>query len=157
MPEPRTTPTKGARGAGDTSGSQTLSRGLTALALLADHGSQTIQSLADLLGVHRSVAYRLVRTLEEHRLVVRAGGRLAHLYFDVLRLHERHAGGAVVMPRRRRCGRFRGGLLFLCGRIADMETEHQAAARGGADLEEVAPRQIGCCSRFRCAGHGKSS
>ncbi|MFA4840181.1 MAG: helix-turn-helix domain-containing protein [Agrococcus sp.] len=64
--------------AGETSGSQTLSRGLTALALLADHGSQTIQSLADLLGVHRSVAYRLVRTLEEHRLVVRdAAGRLS--------------------------------------------------------------------------------
>ncbi|MET4099553.1 DNA-binding IclR family transcriptional regulator [Agrococcus sp. UYP10] len=77
MPEPRTTPAKGAGGAGDTSGSQTLSRGLTALALLADHGSQTIQSLADLLGVHRSVAYRLVRTLEEHRLVVRAGGLLS--------------------------------------------------------------------------------
>lgn len=77
MPEPRTTPAKGAGSAGDTSGSQTLSRGLTALALLADHGSQTIQSLADLLGVHRSVAYRLVRTLEEHRLVVRAGGLLS--------------------------------------------------------------------------------
>ena len=40
--------------------SQTLSRGLTALSLLADHGRQSIQSLADLLGVHRSVAYRLV-------------------------------------------------------------------------------------------------
>lgn len=74
MPETRAPrPTSGA----DTSGSQTLSRGLTALALLADHGSQSIQSLADLLGVHRSVAYRLVRTLEEHRLVVRAGGLLS--------------------------------------------------------------------------------
>ncbi|MFP5252084.1 MAG: IclR family transcriptional regulator [Actinomycetes bacterium] len=62
----------------ETSGSQTLSRGLTALSLLADHGSQSIQSLADRLGVHRSVAYRLVRTLEEHRLVVRdAGGMLS--------------------------------------------------------------------------------
>ncbi len=74
MPEPRATK---ASTAGETSGSQTLSRGLTALSLLADHGSQTIQSLADLLGVHRSVAYRLVRTLEEHRLVVRAGGTLS--------------------------------------------------------------------------------
>ncbi len=75
MPETRATK---ASTAGETSGSQTLSRGLTALALLADHGSQTIQSLAALLGVHRSVAYRLVRTLEEHRLVVRdAAGRLS--------------------------------------------------------------------------------
>ncbi|WP_072315062.1 IclR family transcriptional regulator [Agrococcus sp. Marseille-P2731] len=65
-------------GGSQTSGSQTLSRGLTALSLLADHGTQSIQSLADLLGVHRSVAYRLVRTLEEHRLVVRdAAGMLA--------------------------------------------------------------------------------
>ena len=70
--------TNAATGKAETSGSQTLSRGLTALSLLADHGSQTIQSLADLLGVHRSVAYRLVRTLEEHRLVVRdPAGRLS--------------------------------------------------------------------------------
>lgn len=74
MPETRS---PAAARATDTSGSQTLSRGLTALALLADHGSQSIQSLADLLGVHRSVAYRLVRTLEEHRLVVRSGGLLS--------------------------------------------------------------------------------
>lgn len=68
-------PTRSARA--ESTGSQTLSRGLTALSLLADHGSQSIQSLADRLGVHRSVAYRLVRTLEEHRLVVRAGGMLS--------------------------------------------------------------------------------
>ncbi len=78
MPETRTSTAALRAAKPDTSGSQTLSRGLTALALLADHGSQSIQSLADLLGVHRSVAYRLVRTLEEHRLVVRdAGGMLS--------------------------------------------------------------------------------
>lgn len=62
---------------GTTAGAQTLSRGLRALELLAEHGPQRIQELADLLGVHRSIAYRIVRTLEAHRLVVRdAGGRL---------------------------------------------------------------------------------
>lgn len=58
-------------------GAQTLSRGLRALEILAERSPLTIQQLADELGVHRSIAYRIVRTLEAHRLVVRdAGGRL---------------------------------------------------------------------------------
>ncbi|MEM9034887.1 MAG: helix-turn-helix domain-containing protein [Actinomycetota bacterium] len=52
--------------------SQTLDRGLTALNRIAtaDH-PPTIDGLAAELGVHRSIAYRIVRTLEEHRLVHR--------------------------------------------------------------------------------------
>lgn len=51
---------------------QTLSRGLTALELLADAPEpMTIAQLAGALGVHRSIAYRLLRTLEEHGLVIR--------------------------------------------------------------------------------------
>lgn len=58
-------------------GAQTLSRGIRALEILAEQSPLTIQRLADELGVHRSIAYRLVRTLEAHRLVVRdVGGRL---------------------------------------------------------------------------------
>lgn len=54
--------------------SQTLSRGLSILELLAAAGSAlAIDQLAEQLGVHRSVAYRLVRTLEQHRLVDRDG------------------------------------------------------------------------------------
>ena len=52
--------------------SQTLSRGLQALELLAE--SETPLSIADLsagLGVHRSIAYRILRTLEAHSLVMR--------------------------------------------------------------------------------------
>ncbi|MCC7128661.1 MAG: helix-turn-helix domain-containing protein [Microbacteriaceae bacterium] len=52
--------------------SQTLSRGLQVLELLAD--STTPPSIADLasaLGVHRSIAYRILRTLEDHGLVLR--------------------------------------------------------------------------------------
>ena len=59
--------------------SQTLSRGLALLELLSELGRPAgLQELALLLGVHRSVAYRLVRTLEGHRLIrVEADGRYA--------------------------------------------------------------------------------
>lgn len=58
--------------------SQTLDRGIRILELLADAGRpQSIDDIAAALEVHRSVAYRLIRTLEVHGLVVReASGRL---------------------------------------------------------------------------------
>lgn len=58
--------------------SQTLSRGIRVLEILADAREPlTIDELASRLGVHRSVAYRLLRTLEHHRLTVRdARGRI---------------------------------------------------------------------------------
>lgn len=53
-------------------GSQTLSRGLTALEILASSEHPlTLQELATQLNVHRSNAYRILRTLEEHRFVLR--------------------------------------------------------------------------------------
>ncbi|KAE8765827.1 IclR family transcriptional regulator [Georgenia thermotolerans] len=59
--------------------SQTLSRGIRVLELLADGREPlTIDELAERLGVHRSIAYRLVRTLEDHGLVTRdQAGRVA--------------------------------------------------------------------------------
>jgi len=52
--------------------SQTLSRGIRALEILADSPEPlTIAELADAMGVHRSVAYRILRTLEDHSLLVR--------------------------------------------------------------------------------------
>ena len=59
--------------------SQTLSRGMRMLEILADApGSLSIADLAAALGVHRSIAYRILRTLEDHRMVVRdaSGGVL---------------------------------------------------------------------------------
>lgn len=54
--------------------SQTLSRGIRILEILADaSGPLSIAQIADALAVHRSIAYRLVRTLEAHRLVTRDG------------------------------------------------------------------------------------
>ena len=55
--------------------SQTLSRGIRILEILADaRGPLTIDEIARRLSVHRSVAYRLLRTLEDHGLAVRDGG-----------------------------------------------------------------------------------
>lgn len=52
--------------------SQTLSRGIQALEILAAaERALTIAELAGALGVHRSVAYRILRTLEDHSLLVR--------------------------------------------------------------------------------------
>lgn len=59
--------------------SQTLSRGIRMLEILADAREPlSIDELAQRLEVHRSVAYRLLRTLEHHRLTVRdSRGRIA--------------------------------------------------------------------------------
>ncbi|OBI61613.1 IclR family transcriptional regulator [Mycobacterium sp. E796] len=53
-------------------GSQTLARGLTALQMVADSpNGLTMQQLADQLGVHRTIAYRLLGTLTDFRLVAK--------------------------------------------------------------------------------------
>ena len=67
--------------------SQTLSRGIRILEVLADaRAPLSIDEIARRLDVHRSVAYRLLRTLEDHGLVERdstgrieLGARLAAL------------------------------------------------------------------------------
>lgn len=57
---------------GPGTGSQTLARGLTALQMVADSpGGLTVQQLADHVGVHRTIAYRLLSTLTQFRLVAK--------------------------------------------------------------------------------------
>jgi DNA-binding IclR family transcriptional regulator len=57
---------------GSGTGSQTLARGLTALQMVADSpGGLTAQQLAGQVGVHRTIAYRLLTTLAEFRLVAK--------------------------------------------------------------------------------------
>jgi DNA-binding IclR family transcriptional regulator len=51
--------------------SQTLDRGLRVLELLAEGEPATVAEVAAALGLHRSIVYRILRTLEEHRLVAR--------------------------------------------------------------------------------------
>lgn len=53
-------------------GSQTLARGLTALqSVAAAPDGLTVQQVADEIGVHRTIAYRLLATLAQFRLVTR--------------------------------------------------------------------------------------
>ncbi len=75
--------------AGRQAGSQTLDRGLTALELVvAARGGMTIQEVADALGVHRTIASRVLTTIAEHRLIARgADGRF------------RAAGGLAALAR----------------------------------------------------------
>ena len=57
---------------GATPHSQTLSRGIRVLEILAEGaGPMSIGELSAALGVHRSIAYRILRTLEDHGLVIR--------------------------------------------------------------------------------------
>lgn len=52
--------------------SQTLDRGLRVLeALAAAEGPMSVAEIAEKVGAHRSIVYRMVRTLEDHRLVSR--------------------------------------------------------------------------------------
>jgi DNA-binding IclR family transcriptional regulator len=67
--------------------SQTLSRGIRLLELLADApDGRTVSELAAELGVGRTVVYRLLATLEEHGLVRRDSEGRARLSVGVLRL-----------------------------------------------------------------------
>ncbi|WP_245761788.1 IclR family transcriptional regulator [Saccharopolyspora shandongensis] len=67
------------RAKNDGARSQTLSRGIQVLELLAAaERPRSIDEIAADLGVHRSIVYRIVRTLEDHRLVARdSAGRCA--------------------------------------------------------------------------------
>jgi DNA-binding IclR family transcriptional regulator len=77
-------------------GNQTLARGLRVMLAIADaKQGMTVQQVGDLLGVHRSIAYRLLQTLVDFGLVARGtggtyipGARLATLseaYLPMLR------------------------------------------------------------------------
>src|SRR2546423_2164323 len=80
--------------------SQTLDRGLAVLWLLAEHGDGlTAGELADRLSTARAVVYRLLRTLEAHRLIGRADSRYV-LGFGVAELasHLRPRLQATVLP-----------------------------------------------------------
>jgi DNA-binding IclR family transcriptional regulator len=53
-------------------GSQTLARGLAALQLVATAPTGlTVQQVADDIGVHRTIAYRLLTTLAQYRMVTK--------------------------------------------------------------------------------------
>jgi DNA-binding IclR family transcriptional regulator len=58
-----------------TAGVQSVDRALTILELLARRGEAGVTELAGVLGVHKSTAFRLIATLEGHRLVEQTADR----------------------------------------------------------------------------------
>jgi len=101
--------------------SQTLDRGLTVLALLAEHSDGlTAGELAEMLATARAVVYRLLRTLEAHRLV----GRLDTRYVLGIGIAElasrlRPRLQAAVLPILRRLSHQTGSTALLS--VADGE------------------------------------
>ncbi|MGO4599529.1 IclR family transcriptional regulator [Terrabacter sp. 2RAF25] len=86
MPAPGSEPVRGSARA---ESSQTLDRGIRVLEALAGESGPTgltVTELAAALGVGRPVVYRLVTTLEEHRLVSRATDGRVRLGLGVSRL-----------------------------------------------------------------------
>jgi DNA-binding IclR family transcriptional regulator len=118
--------------------SQTLSRGIRILEVLADaHGPLTIDEIATRLGVHRSIAYRLLRTLEDHGLVTRdvsgavsLGARMAALAAGVA-----HDLQAEALPELTAIANELGMTCFLavldgaeCITLASVEPRHAVAS-----------------------------
>lgn len=69
---------------------QTLDRGIEALKIIAEHANGvSVAALAERLGVHRAIAYRIVATLEAHALVSRSADGLIRLGSEVLVLAAR--------------------------------------------------------------------
>ncbi len=123
---------------GQAPASQTLSRGIRILELLADaRGPLSIDDLAARLGVHRSIAYRLVRTLEDHGVVAREasgrvqlGARMAALAAGVA-----HDLQAEALPELTAVANELGMTCFLavldrdeCITLASVEPRHAVAS-----------------------------
>jgi len=121
-----------------TPASQTLSRGIRILEILADAREPlTIDETAGRLEVHRSVAYRLVRTLEDHGLVTRdsagriqLGARMAALAAGVA-----HDLQAEALPELTAVANELGTTCFLvvldhdeCVTLVSVEPRHAVAS-----------------------------
>ncbi|MFT4213940.1 MAG: IclR family transcriptional regulator [Microbacterium sp.] len=118
--------------------SQTLSRGIRILEILADaHEPLSIDDLARRLGVHRSIAYRLLRTLEDHGLVARdASGRVAlGARMAALASRVAHDLQAEALPELTAIANELGMTCFLavrdgdeCITLASIEPRHAVAS-----------------------------
>ena len=138
MTTPRAAASAPASGVAGAPASQTLSRGIRVLEALADAREPlTIDELARRLELHRSVVYRLLRTLEDHGLVARdtagrvqLGARLASLAAGVA--HDLHA---EALPELTAIANELGVTCFLtvldrdeCITLMSVEPRHAVAA-----------------------------
>jgi DNA-binding IclR family transcriptional regulator len=126
------------QGATTAPASQTLSRGIRILEVLADaQGALTIDDLAARLGVHRSIAYRLLRTLEDHALVTRdsAGGVQLGPRMAALAAGLAHDLQAAALPELTAIANELGMTCFLavldrdeCITLTSVEPRHAVAS-----------------------------
>ncbi|EME56962.1 IclR family transcriptional regulator [Amycolatopsis decaplanina] len=118
--------------------SQTLSRGIRVLEVLADaQEAISVDRIAERLGVHRSIAYRLIRTLEEHGLLTREsagkyelGARLAALAAGI-----KHDLQAAALPELTAVANELGMTCFVavmdreeCVTLVSVEPRHAVAS-----------------------------
>lgn len=118
--------------------SQTLSRGIRILELLADAREPLrIDRIAELLGVHRSIAYRLLRTLEDHGLITRDSAGLVQLgaRMAALAAGVAHDLQAEALPELTAVANELGMTCFLtvldrdeCVTLVSVEPRHAAAS-----------------------------
>lgn len=123
---------------GQAPASQTLSRGIRILEVLADaRAPLAIDEIARRLDVHRSVAYRLLRTLEDHGLVARDGnGRiLLGARMAALAAGVAHDLQAEALPELTAVANEFGMTCFLsvldhdeCVTLASVEPRHAVAS-----------------------------
>jgi DNA-binding IclR family transcriptional regulator len=79
---------------------QTLDRGLSALRIIADNAEGiTVAALAERLGVHRAIAYRIVATLADHAMVQRGPDGLLRLGSGPLALAAQFDSGLRALAR----------------------------------------------------------
>jgi DNA-binding IclR family transcriptional regulator len=119
-----------------TTGSQTLARGLEALkAIAGSRDGLTIQDVAAILGVHRTVAYRLLNTLEDAALVRRGDDN-----------RYRGASGLVALARAAHAS-LRAAALPVLGQVAnELGSTVSLLVREGQDavaLAVVEPQNTG--------------
>lgn len=118
--------------------SQTLDRGIRVLETLAEEGEPlTIDQLAAAIGVHRSIVYRILRTLEEHRLVSRGPGGLCRLGVGLATLARGVARDvhSAALPELASVANEVGMTCFIvvpdgdeCVTLASVEPRHSVAA-----------------------------
>ncbi|WP_154096079.1 IclR family transcriptional regulator [Microbacterium testaceum] len=118
--------------------SQTLSRGIRLLEVLADARTPlTIDELAGRVDLHRSVAYRLLRTLEDHGLVTRDAAGAVRLGTGLAALAAGVAADlqAEALPELTAAANDLGMTCFLvvldhdeCVTLASVEPRHTVTA-----------------------------
>jgi DNA-binding IclR family transcriptional regulator len=126
----------------ETPGVQTLDRGLRLLHLLAaEPRGLTVGELAERLGVHRAVVYRLVATLADHRLVVRGADGRHRLWTGLVELARSVSPDwrAVAMPE----------LEALAEDLAATATLSVAAEESAVALVVVEPRNAALHVAYR--------